>query len=547
LSRPDGEIKVNNRSSRLVAIVTTVLLLLILTGAAYARLWHLTPPQVGIHYAPDTDEGAYAFSAQLMLQGNWPYRDFFATLPPAGLYLFSAVLGIFYHLWGSLEGFMALRYMSVAYGVATVLVVYFIGRELGGRPAGLLAALVLAVDGVVIGQDRRAMLEAPMNLLSALAVLVYLRAMLREGVSRRSMLVAGALSAAAVMVKSPGAVTPILLVGMTVLRRRWRDLWALIAGGVVTGLILVGPFLVCCPEEFVKQVYVFQFVRPPDGVLAVEDRLREIWGYPYSWLTMRLCWLGAAAALALHWRKRTWSGWMLAALWAGGTLGLIIASRSYWGTYFPQLAVPLAILAGGLLSGGIVAPAGPRRRIVWEGAPALILLVFLAWGIGFDHFGVQYRSTRVWLSFSKPAFGAVAQYLGTHSNPDDTVLATDPLYGMLASRALAHEDEWPYMADSYGSMLYAGLGLQDTPWGEVSDLKAQIDDEFVAHEDLATLRFHRVEAQADVMASFATARYAVIDRRARRQWAPATIAHIEENAVVRLTLDDVTLLERVVQ
>ena len=83
----------NSRSSRLLQIVTVVLLLTILGGAGYARLWHLTPPEAGIDYAPDTDEGAYAFSAQLMLQGHWPYRDFFATLPPGGLYLFSAVLG----------------------------------------------------------------------------------------------------------------------------------------------------------------------------------------------------------------------------------------------------------------------------------------------------------------------------------------------------------------------------------------------------------------------------------------------------------------------
>ena len=389
------------------------------------------------------------------------------------------------------------------------------------------------------------MLEAPMNLLSALAILVYLRAMLREKSSRWGMVAAGALSAAAVMVKSPGAVVPILLVGMTVLRRRWRDLWALIAGGIVTGLILAGPFLVASPEQFIKQVYVFQFVRPPDGVLAVKDRLREIWGYPYSWLTMRLCWLGAAAALVLHWRKRTWSGWLLVALWAGGTLALIIVSRSYWGTYFPQLAAPLAILAGGLLSGRIVSPDSRRGRLLWSATPALVLLIFVVWGVGWDHFGVQFRSTKVWLSFSKPAFGAVAQYLENHSNPEDAVLATDPLYGMLASRALSHEDDWPYMADSYGSMLYISLGLKDTPWHELSRLKAQIDAEFAAHEDLATMRFHQVEARADVLASFAAARYVVIDRRALRQWAPATIAQIEENSVSLLTVDDVTLLERV--
>lgn len=534
-----------DRSRRLSNIITVLLLVAVLGVAAYVRLWHLTPAETGINYAPDTDEGAYAFSAQLMLQGHLPYRDFFATLPPAGLYLFSAVLGLFYHLWGSLEGFMALRYASVFYGVATVLVVYFIGQKLGGRPAGLLAAAVLALDGVVIGQDRRAMLEAPMNLLSALAILAYLQATLRDRSSRWGVALAGALSAVAVMVKSPGAAVPILLLAATLFRRRWNDLVPLIAGGLAAGLALAGSFLVLSPEQFVKQVYLFQFIRPPDGVLTVEARLREIWGYPYSWLTLRLCWLGAVVALMTQWRRVRWSGWVLVVFWAGAALGLIVISRSYWGTYYPQLAVPLAILAGGMLASRTGEVADWRRRALWRGAPILALAAFLAWGIGYDHLATQYGSTRVWLNFKKPAFGVVARYLETHSNAGDPVLATDPLYGMLASRQLAHVDHWPYMADSYGSMLYAGLGLAEMSLSEMQDLRQEIETQSAADPDLVTALFHQPDVQADVLASFGMARFVVIDRRALRQWAPATIQYLESHSAPLLTVDDVTLFERV--
>ena len=530
---------------RLWQIVTVALLLVILAGAMYVRQWQLTPAERGIDYAPDTDEGAYAFSAQLMLQGELPYRDFFATLPPAGLYLFAAVLGLFYHVWGSLEGFMALRYASALYGVATVLVVYFIGRRLGGRPAGLLAAAVLAIDGIVIFQDRRAMLEAPMNLLSALAVLAYLEATLRERSSRWGLVAAGALSGVAAMTKSPGAVVPILLVGMTVLRRRWNDLGPLIAGGITIGLVLAGPFLILCPEQFLKQVYLFQLVRPPDGVLSVGERLSEIWGYPYSWLTLRLCWLGAPVALWSRWREREWAGWLMIVLWVAGTLGLIVLSRSYWGTYYPQLAAPLALLAGGIL----VRNDGPatdwRERALRQGVPIAILLAFSVWGIGSGHFKVQYGATKVLLSFSKPAFGKIARYLDAHSDPGDMVLATDPLYGMLASRELARGDGRPYMPDSYGGMLYQNLGMADMTWAEMGSLKERIDSDPMDGDQLTTLLFHQPPAQTDVLAAFERASYVIIDHRARRQWSPNVVQWIEARARPVLAVDDVALLERV--
>ena len=523
--------------------ISIILLAMILAAAGYVRLWELTPPAAGVLYAPDTDEGAYAFSAQLFLQGQLPYRDFFATLPPGGLYLMAAVLGLLYRPWGSLEGFMALRYATVAYGLLTILVVYAIGRRLGGRPAGLLAAAVLAIDGIVIGQDRRAMLETPMNLFSALAVWAYLEAALRETAGRRWLVLAGAASAAAVMIKSPGAIVPILLVGMSVIRRRWTDLPPLVGAGTAAGLLLAGPFLALCPEQFLKQVYVFQMVRPPDGVIAVSARLHEIWGYPYSWLTLRLWGLGLPLALWASWRRRELAGWLAVVLWAGGVMALIIASRSYWGTYYPQLAIPLALLAGGTLA-GVGERLRERDMRLLAAVGPLALALFTGWGIFFGHFAVQFDATRIWLRFHKPAFAEAARFLQAHAAPDDAVLATDPLYGMLASRPLARAAGAPYLADSYGGMLYQNMGLADMGWRDILELRRRLAKDPHGNGDLTTSIFHLRPAQEAVLGAFAEARFVVIDRRAERQWAPATLAYIRAHAVPLWTMDDVTLYQR---
>ncbi|MGQ9517305.1 MAG: ArnT family glycosyltransferase [Anaerolineae bacterium] len=522
--------------------IAVVLLLAVLLTAGYVRLWELTPPSAGVLYAPDTDEGTYAFSAQLFLQGQLPYRDFFATMPPGGMYMMAAVLGLFYRPWGSLEGFMALRYATVVYGVMTILVVYAIGRRLGGWPAGLLAAAVLAVDGIVVGQDRRAMLETPMNLFSALAVWAYLEAALRERASRRWLVLAGAFSTIAVMIKSPGAVVPLLLAAVSVLRRRWRELVPLAAGGAVAGLLAAGPFLVLCPEQFLKQVYVFQMVRPPDGVISVAARLREIWGYPYSWLALRLWGLGMPIALWRSWRRPAFAGWLAIVLWAGGVMALIIASRSYWGTYYPQLALPLAVLAGGTLAGTAEGMREREERLLATAGP-LALALFVGWGIFFGHFATQFGAARAWLRFHKPAFAEVARYLMAHAGPADAVLATDPLYGMLASRPLARAEGAPYLADSYGGMLYQNLGLAEMGWKDILELRRRLAKDPQGNGELATSIFHLPPAQTDVLSAFTTARYVVIDRRAERQWAPATLEYIRAHVVPLMTVDDATLYQ----
>jgi len=523
-------------SPRLSRALTAVVLLSILAGAAALRLGGLTPAERGLDFAADTDEGAYAFSAQLLLAGELPYRDFFATLPPLALYLFAGVQAPFARPWGSLAGFMALRYASVAYGLATILAVYGIGRRLGGRAAGLLAAALLAGDGIVAAQDRRAMLEAPMNLLSALAVLAYLRGM-EQARGGKWPALAGALSAAAVMVKSPASVVPLVLVGMTLARRRWAELWPLLAGGVGTGLLLAGPFLWLCPDAFLKQVYAFQMARPPDGLQGAGARLRDIWNQPAAWLTVRAGLLGAAIGLWGLWRKPARAGWLLIAAWAGGTALLLLSSPSYWTTYFAPLAPPLAILGGGLLAGaGDAASPGVVRSPLWRFAPAALVLAFAVWaGL---HLPVQAAGVRRQLSFSKPAFGEVMRYLRARAD-DGAVLATDPLYAMVASRPQARGAGRPWMPDSYGGMLYRNSGLADKSWAEVWRMRGSGGD-LAQTERLFALQ----PAQSDVLAAFEEAGYVVVDRRARRQWTPATLGEIEARSVEVLRVDDVSLRER---
>ncbi len=518
-------------SPRRASALTAVVLAAILLGAAALRLDGLTPAARGLDFAADTDEGAYALSAQLLLQGELPYRDFFATLPPAALYLFAGVLALFYKPWGSLAGFMALRYASVAYGLATIVAAYAIGRRVGGRTAGLLAAALLACDGIAAAQDRRAMLEAPMNLLSALALWAYLR-----GMGRRSgwgwPALAGALSAAAALVKSPAAVLPLVLVGATVARRRWDALGPLLAGGLGMGLLLAGPFLWLCPDAFLKQVYAFQLVRPPDGLQGAAARLRDLWNMPAAWLTLRAGGLGLLIGTWRLWRQPARADWLTLVAWAGGTALLLLSSQSYWATYFAPLAPALALLAGGLVIGrpqGAMLRGGGAAARRW--LPAGLILAFAVWGLA--HAPAQAQGVYRQLGYRKPAFGAIMRYLESPDAPAGAVLATDPLYGLATGRPLARGAGGSYLADSYGGMLYRNLGLAEKSWAEVWQMRGRARSTEAA--------FAGAPAQADARAAFAEAGYVVVDSRARRQWTAETLAYVEGHSTAVLTVGDVVL------
>jgi hypothetical protein len=521
-----------------------IVLCVVLALGACLRLCNLIPVQRGLEALQDYDEAVWDGTAQLMLQGFVPYRDFFATLPPLGIYLLAAVLRVVYVPWGSGLGLMATRYASVAYGLVTIGLVYAIGNRLAGRTAALVAAALLAVDGMVVGTDRMAMLEAPLNLLSCLAVLGYLAAFERPADDRkvgRAAGVAGAIAAAAALAKTPGAVVVLSMLTVSALRRRWREAAWVMAGFVLTWLVLCAPFLVRCSDDFVKQVYFFQFLRPPDGIVRRLPRLYDIWRYAQAWLTLRL---GAAgtlvASLVILWRKKA-RRWLIILAWAGYTLLLILANSSYYPQYYVQLAVPLCLLAGALFAresdvrlgflrtadGGVILPVGMLT------AAAVLVVGLVSGGLLSQPAGLvevtQHRDS---------TYTEVASYIQRNSHPAERVLAFEPNYAFLASRPLSGANSERFLVDSYGEMLYVNMGIQERSLSSLT--RAMLG----AKKAKLQSTFWQRAAQDQVLAAFRQAEYVVIDGRARYQLEPRTLVTIQEQSSEVLSVGVATLRKR---
>ena len=540
-------------------------LALILVLAACLRLYGLLPVQRGLRAAQDYDEGVWASTAQLMLQGHLPYRDFFATLPPMGIYLLAAELRLVYVPWGSGSGLMTTRYASVLYGLVTVVVVYWLGRRLAGRGAGLLAAGLLAVDGMVIGMDRMAMLEPPLNLFSVLALWAYLNAFDREPDETKGLAVlAGVLAAVASLVKTPGMVVILALVSVSLLRRRWREALVLTASFAAFWLALSAYFLLQCPGEFLKQVYLFQFLRPADGVVSRLSRVYDVWHYGQAWLSVRLGIAGALLVASRYaqdcasryaqdgasrdaqdcasryaqdygWlalRRREARPWLVVVAWAGYTGLLIMANGSYYPQYYVQLAVPLCVLGGGLLDarlwpGERQREGNSRRR--WPMpclvdrtrlGSAVLALVLMA-GLVSGQLLQQPAQIAALLGQTNSTYVDVADQIWRNSAADARVLVFEPNYTFLSSRPPAGTQAGRFLVDSYGEMLYVNLGIAEKP---VLELARSV---LTAKKGQLQATFWGASAQQQALTAFEQAAFVVVDGRARYQLQPQTLATIQ--------------------
>jgi hypothetical protein len=529
-------------SERVLASVLILALVLVL--AACLRLYRLLPVERGLQFPQDYDEAVWDSTAQLMLQGYLPYRDFFATLPPVGIYLLAAVLRLFGASWGNAVGFMATRYASVLYGLATIVTVHLVGRKLAGRPAGLAAAALLALDGMVIGMDRRVMLEPPLNLFSVLALLAYFFVFERtrdNAGGRRLAILAGFLSALAALAKTPGMVVVLSLVTVSLLRRRFREAAIIAVTFGLSWVTLSACFLLRCPSDFLKQVYFFQVLRPADGITRWTTRLYDIWHYTSAWLTVRAGLAGAFLVGSLATRRREARPWLVVLVWMGYTLGLIIINKSYWPQYYVQLAVPLSLLGGGLLDRRvwpISSLRGAARRVRWLTLGSLSLLAISLTGLAGGAAASQWTSILGMLDETSHTYTAIADYLSQNSPAEARILVFEPNYAFLASRPPAGAGPRHFLIDSYGEMLYANLGI------EGRSLFALANAALTGEESELQSVFWRAPAQKQVLAAFEQAEYVIVDGRARYQLRPQTLAAIQARSTEVCANGPASLRER---
>jgi 4-amino-4-deoxy-L-arabinose transferase-like glycosyltransferase len=529
--------------------VGIALLLAVLVIAALNRL---APAQTNAGLdliRTDYDEGVYASGALLMMQGKTIYRDFFLTQPPLTLFIWSLGLrATGAPEWGGLQAFLNMRFFNGLISLVTIALVYITGRKLGGRWGGVVAggisALVLALDGGAVRTEQQLMLEPLLNLFTIAAVCLFVHAEPLYGNKRWWLLVAaGAFAGIAVAAKVPGVVLVVALALTLIAWRNWRGL-VLFGAGVLEGFLAVNLlFLATSGASFIKQAYLYQMMRPFNTLNLTADLESEttliafeyLARTPYLAFTLLAAVAGLVAIVA-NWavsviRRETEIravAWLPVTLLAALTCFFYTGKAGFFPHYYDHMALPLALLAGGVVNAWQLSWWRKTPLVVAGGVAALFGLF-----IAVQAMGLATREP------SKPEWSierATAASFDKLALEPGTVMTWDPRYTFVMGREMVQDAYGRYFADSAAYVEYLALGLEEQTLPEVFG-KAL----FQPDTDLRQLRYTDL-VQQDLLAGARNATHTLLETRADSQLSPATKRLFVQNFINRLESSEITVL-----
>ncbi len=314
-------------------VISWFILLIALGSGAFLRLWQIN----AMGY--NTDEAVYAGQAAA-IAGVPGLKDVFPVFRAHPL-LFQFILSLLYRYYhfDDLEG----RLLAVAFGLATVLVVYLLGKLLYGRIPGALAALFVALMPYQVVVARQVLLDGPMTFFSTLTIYT----LARFGISRRTrwLYASGVAMGLTVLSKETsiillGAIYTFLALSQE-LRVRLRDL---IIAPILMGLI-IAPFpislMLAGGSGTGRQYLIWQLFRRPN-----HDALFYIQNVPIA--IGLLVVVAAALGLLILWRQNSWKEKLLVSWIAVPAIFFELWPVKGF-QYLLPIAPPMAVLAGRLL------------------------------------------------------------------------------------------------------------------------------------------------------------------------------------------------------
>jgi asparagine N-glycosylation enzyme membrane subunit Stt3 len=359
--RPMQQVSVQPISIVGEVVMTRLMLLAALVGGGFLRIWDIN----AMGY--NTDEAVYAGQAAAI--AGVPYlKDMFPVFRAHPL-LFQFLLSILYrYQFSDLSG----RMLAAAIGIATILVVYQIGKTLYGRMPGALAAIFLALMPYHVVVSRQVLLDGPMVFCATLTL--YMLA--RFGKTQRIvwLFAAGISMGLTVLSKETG----IVLIGAIYIFLTLASELRLRFGGLVIGSVLTA--IVIAP--FPVSLYLAGGSHSGQNYLIWQLFRRPNHPWPFYLTTVPPAigvWVIVAALLGLIllWRERSWReklllAWIIVPL----TFFQIWPVKGF--QYLLPIAPPLAVLAGRTLGKLVIHPQVGWMSKISSKFPVVSLVTWLA-------------------------------------------------------------------------------------------------------------------------------------------------------------------------
>lgn len=411
------------------------------------------------------DEGFLAHSAQRVLNGELPHRDFYSLQGPLSSMFaaaWSAVAGL---------GFLKLRVLGVLLHAAMVLLAYRITRRIAGGAWALAAALIVVLAGPAY------MHFAPLAVWQAMALSLASIALAMRSVRRRDSglaFLSGLVAALAMLVRHDlgtySAAAIVLLAALLLLVPATRlapgprlklGAWLIGAASVSLPALAFFAYAGALPAMY-DQLVLFPLTRYGDTSAIPMPSLNQAGpnGSLLAVVVFRLTPLLAVvslAAVAIRWRRKGFGeseavGLFLAA-WAllFHAQVLVRSDLAHLVLTMPPVAVLLAWLPGYAVRA--IGAEGVRQQL-WRkaanmvGACSMAVLALVCWHLFVPR--AQHGATSIdascagTLETRASAINGVLGSIAEHSEPGDALLALPyhPAYYVLADRR--NPTRWGY-------------------------------------------------------------------------------------------------------
>jgi hypothetical protein len=321
-----------------------------------------------------------------------------------------------------------------------------------------------------------------------------------------------------------------------------RQLLALGLGVLASVVVALLPFFLAAPSQFLRMVIFFQLLRPDDGLSDIPSRIADITSSLGNALTPLFAAAGFLVLSVWAWRRLSPGPWRIGIIWTFFSLLLFTYSRSFYQHYYIQLAAPFCILGAGVSLAFMTRGErrwakesqaevlSPRKQSAIRNPQFAIRLVvaLVSLLIVVPLLVMQWSGlvTRDCPHCNDPLFEVVGRYVNDAVPPGRPVLSTDEQFNILAARPPSHNSTG-YLIDSYGHMIYLGLGLNNRDWG---DLISSVLHGVHGNDVYAVL--HLPAAQADILDRARQAAMIVVHDKGFPRLTPDTIAALSNIAKI---------------
>ncbi|HEY2003993.1 MAG TPA: glycosyltransferase family 39 protein [Candidatus Saccharimonadia bacterium] len=339
-------------------------LMAIMGAGGFLRLWDLG--RIGFN----SDEAVYTGQAAA-LAGNPHLQPLFPVFRAHPL-LFQVLLSLVLRT-GTSD--IKARMVAAAFGIATILVVYLLGKLLYGAPVGMVSAAIMAVTPYGVVVSRQVLLDGPMAFFATVTLYCLARYCLVR--DPRWLYAAGAMMGLTILAKETAALLLVAIFEFFALvrtrRPRWREWSAALLIMIAVVAVYVAALVVAHRTHTGEQYFLWQSARPANHSYGFYIRVVPP---AVGWGVIALAFGGAAWT----WRSNGWREGLLLTwvLVPAAVFSLVVAIKGF--QYLEFIAPALSVLAARTV---VLAPVRhkPRQaRLVQIGRAAVgaLLLVSLA-------------------------------------------------------------------------------------------------------------------------------------------------------------------------